>query len=220
MDTKALGLIEVKGYLGAILAADAAVKAANVTLTHLEKIRGGLTTVQLTGDVGAIEAAVDSGVNALKNTGLLVSYHVIPRMHEETEMLIKLKKSCKVQVIENPSAREEGEKNNEVFNENTNNETVQNEKEIGSKPESFVDREESKLDSYPFSLKENEPVDRSSRLENEHKMIENLHQKKVVELRGIVRSLKIPNIDPYSIKFGRKEELIQMIIDFYRKGSK
>lgn len=90
MAYKALGLIEVKGMLGAILAADAAVKAAGVVFVGNRQIRGGLTTVELLGDVAAIYAAVEAGVDAVKDLDCLVSSHVIPNLDEQVErMLLK-----------------------------------------------------------------------------------------------------------------------------------
>ncbi len=79
----ALGLIETRGLVPAIEAADAMVKAANITLEGLEKIGGGLVTVTVRGEVGAVKAAVDAGAAAAKRVGQLVSIHVIPRPHEE-----------------------------------------------------------------------------------------------------------------------------------------
>ena len=80
----ALGLIETRGLVGAIEAIDSMVKAANVRLLGRENIGGGLVTVMVTGDVGAVKAAVDAGAAAAKRVGELISVHVIPRPHEET----------------------------------------------------------------------------------------------------------------------------------------
>jgi ethanolamine utilization protein EutM len=81
----ALGLIETKGLVGAIEAADAMVKAANVQLLGHREIGGGLVTVMVRGDVGAVKAATDAGAVAAQKAGEIVSVHVIPRPHEETE---------------------------------------------------------------------------------------------------------------------------------------
>ena len=81
--TTALGLIETKGLVGAIEAADAMVKAANVVLLGREQIGGGLVTVMVRGDVGAVKAATDAGAVAASNVGEVQSVHVIPRPHEE-----------------------------------------------------------------------------------------------------------------------------------------
>ncbi len=82
---KALGMIETKGLVGSIEAADAMVKAANVTLVGKEHIGGGLVTVMVRGDVGAVKAATDAGAAAAERVGELVSVHVIPRPHMEVE---------------------------------------------------------------------------------------------------------------------------------------
>lgn len=86
----ALGLIETKGLVGAIEAADAMVKAANVQLLGHREIGGGLVTVMVRGDVGAVKAATDAGAVAAQKAGEIVSVHVIPRPHEETEGVLSV----------------------------------------------------------------------------------------------------------------------------------
>jgi ethanolamine utilization protein EutM len=84
----ALGMIETKGLVGAIEAADAMVKAANVKLIGKEMIGGGYVTVMVRGDVGAVKAATDAGAAAAQRVGELVSVHVIPRPHGDVEMIL------------------------------------------------------------------------------------------------------------------------------------
>ncbi|HUN67050.1 MAG TPA: BMC domain-containing protein [Bacteroidota bacterium] len=84
----ALGLIETRGLVGAIEAADAAVKAADVKLVGKERAEAGLITIKITGDVAAVRAAVDAGAAAAQRVGELVSVHVIPRPDDEVEILI------------------------------------------------------------------------------------------------------------------------------------
>ncbi|XMB72933.1 BMC domain-containing protein [Mycoplasmatota bacterium WC30] len=86
---EALGLIETRGFVGAIEAADAMVKSANVRLIGKEKTGSGLVTVMVRGDVGAVKAAVEAGSEAARRVGELVSAHVIPRPHEDVEELLK-----------------------------------------------------------------------------------------------------------------------------------
>lgn len=86
--SEALGLVETKGYVAAVEAADAMVKSANVTLVGTEKIGAGLVTVMVRGDVGAVKAAVDAGTVAARAVGEVVSTHVIPRPHGDTEKLL------------------------------------------------------------------------------------------------------------------------------------
>ena len=84
----ALGIVESKGLVGAIEAADAMVKAANVHLIGSEYIGGGYVTVMVRGDVGAVKAATDAGAAAAKRVGELVSVHVIPRPHGDVEIIL------------------------------------------------------------------------------------------------------------------------------------
>lgn len=84
----ALGMIETKGLVGAIEAADAMVKAANVTLVGKEQVGGGLVTVMVRGDVGAVKAATEAGVAAAERVGELISVHVIPRPHGDVEIIL------------------------------------------------------------------------------------------------------------------------------------
>jgi microcompartment protein CcmL/EutN len=88
MTSDALGMIETKGLVGAIEAADAMVKAANVTLIGYEKIGSAYVTVMVRGDVGAVKAATDAGAVAARNVGEVVSVHVIPRPHTDTEKIL------------------------------------------------------------------------------------------------------------------------------------
>ncbi|MCG8451602.1 MAG: BMC domain-containing protein [Spirochaetales bacterium] len=88
MVMNALGMIETKGLVGAVEAADAMVKAANVTLIGREQVGSGLVTVMVRGDVGAVKAATDAGAAAAERVGEIVSVHVIPRPHNEVELII------------------------------------------------------------------------------------------------------------------------------------
>lgn len=88
MQQEALGMIETRGLIGAIEAADSMVKAANVSLIGTEKIGSGLVTVMVRGDVGAVKAAVDAGVSAASSVGEVVSSYVIPRPHTEVEVML------------------------------------------------------------------------------------------------------------------------------------
>ena len=85
---EALGMIETKGLVGSIEAADAMVKAANVVLLGKEYIGAGYVTVMVRGVVGAVKAATDAGAVAAEKAGEVVSVHVIPRPHEETESIL------------------------------------------------------------------------------------------------------------------------------------
>ena len=88
MEKQALGMVETKGLVGSIEAADAMVKAANVHLIGKVHVGGGLVTVMVRGDVGAVKAAVEAGGAAATRVGELVSVHVIPRPHEDVEAIL------------------------------------------------------------------------------------------------------------------------------------
>lgn len=88
MNSDALGMVETKGLVAAIEAADAMVKAANVNLVGYEKIGSGLVTVMVRGDVGAVKAATDAGAASARLIGEVVSIHVIPRPHTDTEKIL------------------------------------------------------------------------------------------------------------------------------------
>ena len=81
--SQAMGLIETRGYVAAVAAADAMVKAANVVIVGREQVGAGLVAVVITGDVGAVKAATDAGADAAGHIGEVVSVHVIPRQHAE-----------------------------------------------------------------------------------------------------------------------------------------
>ena len=87
-NANALGMVETKGLVGAIEAADAMVKAANVTLIGKQQVGAGLVTVMVRVDVGAVKAATDAGAAAAENVGELISVHVIPRPHSEVEVIL------------------------------------------------------------------------------------------------------------------------------------
>lgn len=87
-NTNALGMVETRGLVGAIEAADAMVKAANVQLVGKEQVGGGLVTVMVRGDVGAVKAATDAGAAAAEKVGELISVHVIPRPHAEVDHIL------------------------------------------------------------------------------------------------------------------------------------
>jgi len=88
MTQEAIGMVETRGFIPAVEAADAMVKAAHVELIGKVQVGSGLVTVIVQGDVGAVKAATDSGAAAAEKVGELVSVHVIPRPHEDTSMIL------------------------------------------------------------------------------------------------------------------------------------
>lgn len=104
---KALGLIEFIGYVPAICAADTALKAASVDLIGIEKVTGGIVTVKITGDVDAVQAAVESAENYASRIGSLRSAHVIPRLDDEVEALLMNSKDLEEEIQEEIQSVEE-----------------------------------------------------------------------------------------------------------------
>jgi ethanolamine utilization protein EutM len=88
MSQDALGLVETRGFIGAVEAADAMVKTANVVLVAKEYIGAGYVTVIVRGDVGAVQAATDAGAAAARRVGELIAVHVIPRPHAEVDAIL------------------------------------------------------------------------------------------------------------------------------------
>ncbi|MBD3383371.1 BMC domain-containing protein [candidate division KSB1 bacterium] len=88
MAQQALGLIETRGFVGVVEAADAMVKAANVELIGKTQVGGGFVSVMIRGDVGAVKAAIDAGAAAAEKVGELISVHIIPRPHEDVALLL------------------------------------------------------------------------------------------------------------------------------------
>lgn len=189
MKTTSLGLIEVKGYVGAIEAVDAALKAANVTLLNMEKISGGLVTVKLIGDVAAVQAAVEAGGEAAKKVTLLISSHVIPRVHEETMNVLKCSTFKRANEIEQ-SERKEAEL--EVKDVEVAIPAEQDEAEQKKSP-------------------------RSNPVSNDFIAEQELESLTVGELRKLARSFHLKDVSPKDIKYGRKDFLIEKILDHYRE---
>ena len=109
MSYEALGMIETKGFVGAVEAADAMVKAANVVLVGKEYIGAGYVTVFVRGDVGAVKAATDAGAAAARRVGELISVHVIPRPHAELDRALADAGYSNGNLIDSGSSAELGE---------------------------------------------------------------------------------------------------------------
>lgn len=199
---ESLGLIEVNGYLAAIGAADSALKAANVSLISIEKVKAAICTVEITGEVGAVKAAVEAGARAADSLGLLRSISVIPRLHEETLKILSLEKEVKT--LENERSTDELDK---IISENNNviEEITDDTKEEVVK-EAIKDKE--------LEIEPQEAVEEVNSIEDDYNSI------KVEELRRMVRSLNLPNISNKFIKFAKKDELIKILLDNKKEGDK
>ena len=246
----ALGMIETRGLVAAIEAADAMVKAANVTLTRKEEVGGGLVTVMVRGDVGAVKAAVDAGAAAAERVGELISIHVIPRPHEELEwILTDPDPGVAPKAPEDDSDAEEEEpvqteqaaaevKETEVTIEEAaavpEHEASEKVKETGTevpeeteatKPEETKASEEQPEES---GEAEASPVESAEALNEPEVTVEAVPGKiptkvykpgflssmSVVKLRELARKLGVDNMTKSDIRFAKKQELIEKILDF------
>ncbi len=180
----ALGLVESLGYVGAVEAADVCLKAANVSLIDCELATGGLVTVKIAGEVGAVKAAVDAAGTAVKKGGTLVSTHVIPRPSTELYKILDSQK-------EKPVAERREEEMQPV--------------ETGLLGEIEEERKEGRSSNSSFAA--------------QHcKSEEDLRNMKVVDLRTLARQIPDMPIDRNTIKFAKKEELIDAILYCCRRG--
>lgn len=191
---KALGLIEVRGKLGAILAADAAVKAANVTLLGSDVIRGGLTTIHVIGDVAAVKAAVEAGEVAVADKNCLISSHVIPHLDNQVEqMLIESFGKNEKETSESKELKEsiaEIEKNEQVEEKKDTLLISANESEgmLQENLESEVDAMNSSFDK------------------------EELEKMKLTDLRSLANKLNLSTINKSEIKLANKAVLIEALL--------
>lgn len=193
MKNKALGLIETYGYIGAIEAADTAVKAAYVELSAVEKVKGGLVTVQLLGDVGAVKAAVDAGVQKCKALGVYVSSHVIARPDSELYKIVpKLNSDEAIETIK------EADKPKEI---------IAFEDENAKEDEKIEKADKIEKDEKAEKLETSEP---------EFKLPKHFYTMKVVLLRNYVRKLDNFPIPNKKIKFANKQQLIDGLIEYYK----
>lgn len=214
---KALGMIETRGLVAAIEAADAMVKAANVTLTEKEHVGGGLVTVMVRGDVGAVKAATDAGAAAAERVGELVSVHVIPRPHQELEGILG-PKDPDVPAVP-PVSPPEKEEQPPLTAPQQEAEAV----EEPESPEETVPAPEPAQEAAPAADAETEAAalaeeeSEEAPLAPEDLSPENLANMTVVKLRSVARSLNVDNMTRREIRYANKEDLILAITDFLER---
>jgi microcompartment protein CcmL/EutN len=218
---QALGLIETKGLLAAVEAADTMVKSADVSIIEKTYVGGGLVTIVVTGDVGAVKAAIEAGVAAVKKLDQesLVSEHVIPRPHEELESIIGPKVS--VEVLEVPSSDEKVEEIQEI--QETEKEEIQEDEEVEEiqETEEIEDALEIDLDELHKVSLENlhkDDVDNLVSKDGIEKTILILSKLKVVKLRNLAREYKDFVITGRVISKAGKNLLISKFKLYYEKN--
>lgn len=188
MKRTALGLIETFGYIGAIAGADAAVKAAVVTIKRMEIVKGGIVTVLFTGDVGAVKAAIEAGEAEASRVGKLRTSHVIASISEDVAEIL-FNKSKQVEIVE--------EKLEEVQEVSIQEEKEELEQKIEIKQ------------MQPKTVKSPGGIVKKSR--------EELLAMKVVKLRNMARNLDGIEIEKNRIKFANKNQLVNAILAYYER---
>ncbi len=194
---QALGMIEVYGYLTAVEALDSALKAANVSRLGVEKVRGGLVTVLVEGDVGAVKAAMDASAAAAERVGTVISVHVIPRPADDVTRMLKGGKEPEEPT---PPTSPEPEEPSEP--------EISSEPDTLSEPEAPVEPEApAEPESEPAKAEEAEKAPQDV-------TVEEMQTMGVDALRRLARALEIKNMTRAEIRFAKKQELIQKITEF------
>lgn len=181
----ALGMIETRGLVASVEACDAMLKAANVSLVSSTKVGGGLVTIMITGDVGAVKAATDAGAAAAERVGELISVHVIARPAGDLDKLLTPKKDVEPEEQKEPEIEIE--------------EVVEND-------EPDIDE---MIDMVIKELEEDDIEEPEDDFKVPSK--EELEAMTVVKLRAVARRLKVDGMTSKDIRFGKKEQLITHI---------
>lgn len=227
---QALGLIETKGLLASIEAADTMVKSADVSIIEKTYVGGGLVTIAVTGDVGAVKAAIEAGVAAVKNLNeeALVSEHVIPRPHEELESIIGSKSSVETQEVlvsdekvEEPEEIQETQQiqdaeDLEVVEEIQETEEIQEIEEIQNSD--ALDNDLDKLHKGSLENLHKDDVDNLVIKNGIEKTVLILSKLKVVKLRNLAREYKDFGITGRVISKAGKNQLLAKFKLYYEKN--
>ncbi|NCB62505.1 MAG: BMC domain-containing protein [Clostridia bacterium] len=191
---KALGMIETRGLVASIEAADAMVKAANVSLQCKEHVGGGLVTVMVRGDVGAVKAAVDAGAAAAERVGELVSVHVIPRPHFEVEGILGGHEPEDPTPAPPPASK----------------------REAAPEAEAPAPAEEPEPDPAPAPKAEEAEEPEEASVDPAKLTPAALEEMSVVKLRAVARGLGLTSMTRKEIRFAKKEELVAAIKKFLK----
>ena len=197
----ALGMIETRGLIGSIEAADAMLKAANVTLMNKTQVGGGLVTVMVCGDVGAVKAAVDAGAAAAERVGELLSVHVIPRPAADVESMLDPRKpeptAAKLPLSQQAPAEEE-----------QSVDTAASEK-LPTDAQELAEMESEELEESEES-EEGAGEEETFHLDLSSLTSDDLREMTVSKLRAVARKLET-GMSRKEIRFAKKEELIARI---------
>ncbi|BDR72604.1 microcompartments family protein [Clostridium tetani] len=228
---KALGLIETKGLLAAVEAADVMVKSADVSIIEKTYVGGGLVTISVTGDVGAVKASIEAGAAAVKNLNeeFLVSEHVIPRPHEELESIIgsnnlqedsssnedtsSVENVEKAEVVETTEALEEEQIVEDIY-DSKNLKDVDTENKIKENQEKL----DEDLDKVNLEKLHKNNVDNLVSKNGLEKIISILNKLKVAKLRSLAGEYKDFGIKVSEISKADKNLLIKKFKLYYEKN--
>jgi len=204
---KALGLIEFVGYVPAVVALDAALKAAEVSFQQISKIDKGIVSLSVVGDVAAVQASMDAAVAAAEPVGQVLYVHVIPRPDVEVDMMLT---PPSAPTPESPSGKqEETQENEEKVEQTLKTEPQQQEYEPqGTEQKKNITQSETDEQAQPTTV--------TTDLEALKKTLtpELLEKMTVRELRSIARDMNLPNMTRKEIRFGKKEDLISSICKY------
>ncbi|MBU5484538.1 BMC domain-containing protein [Clostridium sp. MSJ-11] len=223
---QALGLIETKGLLAAVEAADTMVKSAEVSIIEKTYVGGGLVTILVTGDVGAVKASIEAGVAAVKklNEEFLVSDHVIPRPHEELESIIG--PNTPPEVLEVPSFNEEIEDVEQTEEKIEEAEDVEKNEEVIEEAEEDIEENQDqdalevdsdKLHKLDLENLHKEDVDNLVSKDGIEKTLLILAKLKVIKLRNLAREYKDFGITGRATSKAGKNTLITKFKLYYEK---
>ncbi|AKL96453.1 microcompartment shellprotein [Clostridium aceticum] len=215
---QALGFIETKGLIAATEGADAMLKAADVNLLEKTYVGGGLVSIAVTGDVGAVKAAIEAGAAAVKKIDerLLISQHIIPRPHEELNRIIP---TTKTEPKEEPAIQEVAtvKVESEVIGVE---EAVEEDSKVNIAQEEIAQEETSALTQVNFNeLHHKEAVDKMVLEYGLEEMIEALKKFKVIKLRNLAREYKDFGIIGRKISRADKNLLITEFRKYYENHS-
>lgn len=226
MSNTALGLIETYGYTASVEAADVCLKAANVSLSACKKVRGGLVTIEIIGDVGAVKAAIDAAEAAVPRVGKLISTHVIPRPAAELDSILG-DNSFNSNAPEDPNDPNDPQAPNEQDDsraeENQENapksEAKTNDSDLAAKKEQKEAGNSKKETETKAEKPKTKTTKNEEKAKKEQPTKKELKEHKVVELRSLARELENIKLSNKEIKYARKKELIKAILDAKSKRS-
>ena len=195
---KALGLIEFIGYVPAVVALDTALKTADVSFQQISKIDKGMVSLSVTGDVSAVQAAMDAAVAAAEQVGEVLYVHVIPRPHDEVDAMLNPPPTTP-QAPDNqpPSAPDDSGDNVE--------------------PEATVEKAAQETETQEKPAEKVAPAEADAKVDLTELTLEQLEKMTVKELRTVARELDITNMTRKEIRFGKKEDLISAISKYLAK---